>query len=180
MQNVDESQIDTVSISDAVEKILIPLNQLIERNPGLVSLVNFLNTSIFNELKLDDLETVDKGSIVESINSLRAELLQVYQDEMTSIYDGVIVNVIQTQVIDIAQSATELARAWAESDTSPDPENPDSKSSKTWALEAAFERANQLWYIDDDVTSVTIGIAESLVISDPGPGPYDTVTIEVP
>ena len=44
-------------------------------------------------------------------------------------------------------------------------------------VEEYFDGA--VWYVADDATSVTIGVGDNAVISDPGPGPYDTVTLEV-
>lgn len=38
---------------------------------------------------------------------------------------------------------------------------------------------NLFWYVGENNISVTVGVGQSIIISDPGPGPYDTVTLEV-
>ncbi|UOA23587.1 hypothetical protein DSM110277_02016 [Sulfitobacter pontiacus] len=38
---------------------------------------------------------------------------------------------------------------------------------------------NFFWYIGESSTFVTVGVGEGVILSDPGPGPYDTVTLEV-
>lgn len=38
---------------------------------------------------------------------------------------------------------------------------------------------NLFWYVGESSISVTVGVGQSVIISDPGPGPYDTVTLEV-
>lgn len=39
--------------------------------------------------------------------------------------------------------------------------------------------SHSVWFISEDAISVTVGIGQAAVIQDPGPGPYDTVTLEV-
>ena len=80
---------------------------------------------------------------------------------------------------DASESARDASEAWAESPTPPDPDDAGSKSSKTWAGIAATAVDNAFWYISDDITSVTVGVGINAIIQDPGPGPYDTVTLEV-
>jgi hypothetical protein len=36
-----------------------------------------------------------------------------------------------------------------------------------------------IWYVTDDTISVTLGFGIGVVIENPGPGPYDTITLEV-
>ena len=36
-----------------------------------------------------------------------------------------------------------------------------------------------IWYVTDDEISVTLGFGLGVVIQNPGPGPYDTITLEV-
>ena len=78
-----------------------------------------------------------------------------------------------------AEDAADRSQAWAESPTPPDPDDATSKSSKTWAETAETVLTGIIWYITDDTTSVTVGVGLNVVVQDPGPGPYETVTLEV-
>ena len=86
MENVSTAPINTVSLSDTFDEVLISLNLSVERISVVSELANHLNTTILNTLSLADLNTQDQSSLLAAINSLRDELLQVYREELSNVY----------------------------------------------------------------------------------------------
>jgi len=85
----------------------------------------------------------------------------------------------EAALLALLAAAIASAQAWAESPTSPDPLDGAAQSAKTWAEDAIATLLGHLWYISDTATSVTIGVSDPTIVTDPGPSIYDSILLEI-
>ncbi len=86
-----------------------------------------------------------KNAAVQEINTVKNDVLSATDGAITDIQqEGALQVAAISGTAEEAKAAAALARAWAESDTAPDPTNPDSRSAKAWAEWLAAQEGETL------------------------------------